>query len=398
MRLAAAERRRLHTTFESLCRIPSPTGHEREVADWLIRELSAVGLKVEEDDAGRSAGADAGNLLVRIPARDPGRAAVAGAGARSVLLCAHMDTVPPTAPLEPVQIDGGWENAGDGILGADNKAAVAALVELARILGRDELALPVDVELLFTVSEETGLHGAKAFDLGRLRSEFGYVFDHASPLGEIVVASPTYMRIVAEVRGRAAHAGLHPELGVSAISAAARAVAAMPQGRLDPETTANVGTISGGTAANVVPERCRLEAEVRGLDQARVDSVLTDCIDAIEDAVDEGACDLDLEVAQMFSGYRIRAGEPSIRVAERALTSIGYQPRQVTSGGGADANALRAVGFPCTNLANGTERPHEPGERVSCAALESGLDLALALLGAAADVEAADLDGSGGDG
>jgi len=379
--LADGERRHLHRTFESLCRIPSPAGDERAVADWLTRELRAMGLEVEEDDAGPGVGANAGNLLVRIPGGGGERSG--GGGGLSILLCAHMDTVPLTAPLEPVLVDDGWENAGDGILGADNKAAVAALVELARFLTGADRGLGVGVELLFTVSEETGLHGAHAFDVGRLRSEFGYVFDHATPVGEIVVAAPTHVRLVAEIRGRAAHAGLHPELGVSAIRAAARAVVAMPQGRLDLGTTANVGTITGGTATNVVPERCRLEAEVRGVEQDRVDAVLTESIDAIQEAVDEGSCDVDLAVERLFAGYRLRPGERSVRVAERALSAIGYEPRSTVSGGGADANAFRAAGFPCTNLANGTERAHEPGERVSSVALEAGLELVVALLRAA---------------
>src|SRR5256714_8624566 len=165
-----------------------------------------------------------------------------------------MDTAPPSAPIEPVIVDGGWENANDGILGADNKAAVAVLLELARRLMSTAERPATGVELLFTVSEENGLHGAKAVDPARLRSRFGYAMDHASSIGEIVIASPTFHRIVAHVHGRAAHAGIRPEEGRSAIVAAARAINAMPLGRLDPETTANVGTIAGGTATNVVPE------------------------------------------------------------------------------------------------------------------------------------------------
>jgi tripeptide aminopeptidase len=396
--VSEGERRRLHATFESLCRIPSPTGDERAVADWLTRELGEMGLEVEEDGAGATVGANAGNLLVRIPGdgrgsgkRDAGGRRRNGGARRGVLLCAHMDTVPLTAPVEPVLVNDGWENANDGILGADNKSAVAALVELARRLTSREAGaawnLGVDVELLFTVSEETGLQGAKAFDVSRLRSDFGYVFDHASPLGEIIFAAPTHMRIAAEVRGRAAHAGLEPELGVNAIAAAARAITAMPQGRLDPETTANVGTVSGGTATNVVAERCRVTAEVRGIDQDRVDAVLTEAIDALHDAVDQSDCDLDLSVERMFSGYRLRATEQSIVVAQRALSAIGYVPRPISTGGGADANAFRAAGFPCTNLANGTEYAHQPCERVSSVALEAGLELVVALLDAAGDLD-----------
>jgi tripeptide aminopeptidase len=371
----APERRRLHETFEALCRIPSPTGDERGVADFLISELEALGLDVEEDDAGAAVGSNAGNLLISIP----------GSGPRTLLLCAHMDTVPLAAPVEPVHRDGGWENANPGILGADNKAAVAATLELARILATTGGERPqVGVELLFTVAEETGLNGATQFDVGRLQSEFGYVLDHASPIGEIIVASPTYMRIDAEIRGKAAHAGLQPEQGVNAIVAAAHAITAMPQGRYDAETTANVGMISGGTALNVVPDRCQVGAEVRAVEQAQVDRYVTEAIDALQDAADTAGCDLDLNLRQIFTGYRLGPREPSVALAGRALRKLGYEPSLRSSGGGADANAFRVNGFACTNLANGTERPHERTERVSFEALEANLDLMLALIDGAA--------------
>ncbi len=369
-RASEAERGRLHETFAALCRIESPTGHERPCADLITRELEAIGLQIDEDRAGPPVGSDSGNLYARIPGRGP----------RSLMMCAHMDTVPLTAPVDPVLRDGCWENANPGILGADNKAAVAVLIELARRLqgagGEPETGL----ELVFTVCEETGLHGAAAFDAARLRSQFGYVFDHASPLGEIVIASPTYERIAAEIRGRAAHAGIRPEDGVSAIVAAARGIAAMPLGRLDAGTTANIGTIAGGTARNVVPERCRLEGEVRGLDEQRLQEALTELIDALQEGADSAACDLDLSVQRIFGGYRAKPGEPAVRLAQRALAAIGHEPRLISSGGGSDANAFRRSGFECVCLANGTERNHEPGERVSVQALEAGLDLAIALV------------------
>jgi len=372
--LGEAERRRLHETFEALCRIESPTGNERACADWIARELRSLGLDVQEDDAGPTARSDAGNLIARIP----------GTGRRSLMLCAHMDTVPLTAPVEPTLRDRGWENANEAILGADNKSAVAALIETARRLTGSAGPPPVGVELVFTVCEENGLNGAKAFDVGSLRSDLGYVFDHASPLGGIVTASPTYMKITADIRGRAAHAGIRPEDGASAIIAAATALAQLPHGRLDPETTVNVGTIQGGTATNVVAERCRLELEVRAVDPGRAETVVTEVIDRLQDGVDAAACDLDVTVEKLFTGYRVRAGEPIVELASRALRAIGYQPELIATGGGSDANAFHAAGVPCLNLANGTERNHEPTERVSVEALEAGLELALALIDGAA--------------
>ncbi len=373
-RAGEAERERLHETFAALCAIASPSGHERVCADWLIRELRAIGLEVEEDGAGSAAGSDAGNLLVRIPGTSP----------HSLLLCAHMDTVPLAAPVDPVLVEGAWENANPGILGADNKSAIAVILQLARRLTASDQPPPIGLEILFTVCEEASLRGSREFDVSRLRSAFGFVFDHASPIGEVVVASPSHYRIVAEIRGRAAHAGVRPEAGRSAVVAAARAIAAMQLGRLDGATTANVGMIEGGSAINVIPEYCRIEAEVRGLDAERAADVTTATVDHLQDAANAGECDLDLTVARMFAGYRTKPRAPQLAVAERALRACGYAPTQIASGGASDANSFEAAGFACTCLADGTERNHEPGERITTQALEDMLDIAITVVDEAA--------------
>jgi tripeptide aminopeptidase len=371
-----AEKARLNDTFAALCRIPSSFGSERACADHVAALLRAMGLEVAEDDAAAAAGAECGNLLARL----------SGRGERSILLCAHLDTVDDGGvPIEPVVVDGGWENANAGILGADNKAAVAVMLELARRCSVE--GSPVGVELLFTVSEENALAGAKAFDASALRSDFGYVFDHASPIGEVVTASPTYFRIAADFHGRAAHAGIRPEGGRSAILAAAHAIAAMPLGRIDEQTTANVGSIHGGAGStNIVPERCRLLAETRSLDPARVEDVVASLVDAIHDGAAHAECDVDVTSERLFAGYRVKPGAPAVQAAEAALRACGYEPRRIVTGGGSDANALEVAGLSCVNLANGTERNHEPTERVAVAALEGMLDVALALLDEAAAV------------
>src|SRR5919197_92480 len=244
------------------------------MADTVIAELRAMRLQdMEEDDSAAETGSDAGNILARIPGPE---------GARTILLCAHLDTVPLAAPIEVVREDGAFRNRNEAILGADNKAAVATIIAAARHFVAE--GSPVGVELLFTTGEEQALRGAKAFDRGRLRSEFGFVFDHASPIGELIVAAPTYYRIEARFKGLAAHAGIRPEDGRSAITAAAKAIAAMPLGRLDAETTANVGRIEGGTAANVVAERCQLELEARSLDDARAAEVIGGMVDTAVEA------------------------------------------------------------------------------------------------------------------
>lgn len=361
MRADEPDRRRLNDLFVELCRIESPSGREAECAARVRTELEGLGLPVEVDEAG--------NVFVRIE----GRADAA------VMLCAHLDTVKLEAPVEPVIVEDGWENANDGILGADNKAAVAMLLVLAH---RAAVAPPpLGLELLFTMSEEVGLVGAQAFDTSVLRSGFGYVFDHATPIGEIVLAAPTYFRVDADFHGAAAHAGIRPEQGRSAIAAAAAAVTATRLGRLDDETTANVGRIvGGGESTNVVPEHCRVEAEARSLDSAKAEQVVAEMVDHLHDAANAFECDVDVAVQRLWPAYRLRASSPAVEVAEGALRAAGYEPRHIATGGGSDANAFNAAGFACVNLANGTERNHEPGERVSVAALEGMLEVTLALV------------------
>jgi tripeptide aminopeptidase len=380
-RATERERERLQETFAALCRLESPSGRERAVADWLTVQLRALGLEVDEDDSGPAAGSDAGNLLARIPGRASG----------SLLLCAHMDTVPLAAAVEPVLVDGRWENANDGIVGADNKSAIAVILELARRATTVGEPPPVGIEILFTVCEEVSLRGSREFDTSRLQSAFGFVFDHATPIGEIVVASPTHYRILAEVRGHAAHAGVRPEVGRSAVAAAANAIAAMRLGRLDAETTANVGVIAGGTAINVIPERCRIEAEVRSLDADRAATIATELVDHLQDAANAGECDLDVNVERMFAGYRTKPRAPQLAVAERTLRACGYEPRHIESGGASDANSFEAAGFACTCLADGVEHNHEPGERVSAQDLEMMLDIAITLV----EETAVELEGVG---
>src|SRR4051795_8308823 len=372
-----AERRRLNDLFAELCAIPSPFGQEAACARRVREELESLGLHVEEDGAAGEAGAECGNLLARIPGRSP----------RSILLCAHLDTVPVHGPtVEPVLVDDGWESAGDTILGADNKAAVAVMLAAARRASIE--GAPVGLELLFTVSEENALAGAKAFDVGQLRSDFGYVFDHATAIGEVVTASPTYFRLEAAFHGKPAHAGIRPEEGRSAITAAARAITALRLGRIDEETTANVGTIEGGAGGtNVVPEHARFLAETRSLDAAKVEAVVAEMVDRVYDAAHDITCDVDVDVTveRLFEGYRHADDAPAVLAAERALRACAYEPRRIVTGGGSDANAFETQGFPCTNLANGTERNHETTERVGVAALEGMLAVFFELLEAAAE-------------
>lgn len=369
--------------FARLCEISSPTGEERAVADAVKAELESFGLEVYEDDAAGPAGAGAGNLLTRIR----GRTGTDGGDPGYLMFCAHLDTVPHEGPIDVVLDEGGvYRSAGNTILGADNKAAVAVLMELA---ARHALEPPpIGIELLFTVAEEQGLLGANAFDQSLLRSEIGFVLDHATDLGEIIVQAPTLIGIRAEFKGVEAHAGLVPESGRSAIQTAARAIAEMKLGRVDEGTTANIGLIEGGTSSNVIPGSCRVKGEVRSTDPGRVTELIAEMTDAMVWAASEGGCEVDIVTTNVFTGYEVDEDSRSLALAEEALLGRGRVPVRRPTGGGSDANVFRERGMDCLLLANGTYDNHTHHESVPRENLAEMLEICERIVAAAAVGEA----------
>jgi tripeptide aminopeptidase len=363
----------MHETFVRLCEIRSPTGEEREVADTVAAELRALGLEVSEDDAAGPAEAGAGNLLARLPGRSE----------RWTMFCAHLDTVPHEGQIEVVEDEGVFRSRGGTILGADNKAAVAVFIELVARYAQEPP--PVGIELLLTVAEEQGLRGAKAFDASALRSERGFVLDHASAIGEVIVSSPTQQRVVADFTGVEAHAGIRPEDGNNAIAAAASAISRMELGRLDAETTANVGVISGGTSGNVVPGHCRIVAEARSLGADRAAAVAGELSEACAWGAGEHGCDVDVRVEELFRGYEVPGSSPALALAEAGLRGAGFEPVRTATGGGSDANALIVDGLDCVLLANGTAANHTPEESVPARNLDAMLAVCEGIVAAAGD-------------
>jgi tripeptide aminopeptidase len=357
--------------FLELVALPSPSGRERHVAERVAAELRSLGLAVDEDSSAAATGADVGNLLCVLPPT--------GDGGMPIFLCAHLDTVPPRGAIDPVLEDGLVRNASETILGADNKAAVAAIVEAARRLV-EERRRHAGVELVFTTNEEIGLVGAGAFDCRRLRSQIGYVYDQAAPIGEVVLGAPHSATLDVVLRGRAAHSGMYPEEGRSAIVAAARAIADLRLGRIDEETTANVGTIDGGTARNVVPESCKLLAEARSHDEAKLADLVREMTETFAFAAALEECEVESRVRRGYRGYRFRRDDAVVRLARAALERTGFTPTYALSGGGADANVFNERGLACLNLANGMQNIHTPDEQIAAADLEAMVDVTLALV------------------
>ncbi|MEQ8833141.1 MAG: M20/M25/M40 family metallo-hydrolase [Miltoncostaeaceae bacterium] len=361
----------------ALCEIPSPSRAEGAVAAVVIEELRSLGAHVTTDGAGAALGSDTDNIVASWPPTP-------GAGGTPIMFAAHLDTVPVTAPIEVALVDGHLTNIHPTILGADNKAAVAALLVAMRQVvaeGRPHAG----IELVMTPCEEIGLKGAAAFDVSALRARAGFVYDHTGALGDIVQRAPSMHRIEATFVGRAAHAGIHPEDGRSAVAAAAAAIGRMPLGRIDPRTTANVGTIAGGTAANVVPEFCTLMGECRGHDERALSVQLTAMLDALAWAGTEHGVDVETRVAREFTAYALGDDDPQVRLARAAVAACGLEPRLIPSGGGSDVNAFVLNGFPAVNLCNGMIDVHTPDERILPESLDTMVGITLAIISAAAE-------------
>jgi tripeptide aminopeptidase len=367
--------------FLELAALPSPPGEERAVADRVLDYLAALGLEADEDDAGAKVGSTMGNIFCRIDA--------AGGSGAPLFFCAHLDTVPPEAPIEPVVGEDEVVRNGAGtILGADDKSAVAAMLEAAARLVEDGRPHS-GVELLFTPKEEVGLLGAAAFDESRLASRIGYVYDHGGPVGEVILGAPHQQKLDVRFHGRAAHAGMFPEDGRSAIAAAARAIADLRLGRLDEETSANVGRIEGGTARNVVPEWCGFAAEARSHDERKLADLIREMVDTITFAASLEECEVEAQVSGLSRGYRFRRDDLPVRLAAAALERVGREPSYILSGGGADANVFNERGLQCVNLANGMTDIHTPDERIAVADLQEMVEVTLALIEAAGQVDVA---------
>ena len=315
-----------------------------------------------------------GNILCRLPGR--------GESGTKIFLCAHLDTVPPEAAIEPFVEDGIVRNAAGTILGADNKSAVAVMLEAARRIVAEGLP-HAGVELLFTSKEEVGLLGAYAFDHTRLEAQLGYVYDQAAPIGEIILGAPTQKGLFARFHGRASHAGMYPEDGRSAVIAAARAIGDMRLGRIDHQSSANVGVITGGTARNIVPEWCSIQAEARSRDPATVATLVQEMLDAIGFAASTSDCTAETSIEDTYRGYTFAADDPAVLLAAEGLRRAGYEVTTGFSGGGADANVFNERGLPCVNLANGMTDIHTPDEHIAVADLEGMVEVTLAIVEAA---------------
>ena len=340
--------RLVSTLLELIC-IDSPTGHEEAIARDLVARLKALGLVVAQDTTG--------NVIARLDGTGKHD------GDAPLLLSAHMDTVGTDTGIQPIVEAGIIRSDGTTILGADDKSGLAVILEVLQVLSTAGLAHP-PLEVVFTVGEEEGLLGAKALDLSQLRAREGVVLDSGGPIGTIIVSAPYQDKLFVTVHGRAAHAGAEPERGINAIRVAAEAVAAMPLGRIDEETTANVGLIRGGVATNIVPDKAELHSEARSRDEAKLIAQMQAMRAALEEAAARHEATLDLRQERSYDGFSLSPETPVVKRAVGAAEALGIAPLLVPSGGGSDANILNSGGIATINLSTGMAEVHTVKENI----------------------------------
>ncbi len=360
MAAGIVSRERLTALFLELVRIDSLSRREREIAERLSGELATLGAEVWLDDAGTTVGGTTGNVLARV------RGTV---DVPPLLLSAHMDTVAPGEGVRPV-VDGDViRSDGRTVLGGDDKSGCAIICEVLRVLR--EAAIPHgDVEIAFTICEEVGLLGAKHLDVSRLASRTGLVLDSDAP-GYLFTRAPAANHLEFVVRGLESHAGMAPERGINAIQVAAEGVAAMRLGRIDAETTANIGVIQGGSATNVVPNLVRLHGEARSHDEAKLAAQCEHMQRCLEDAAARHALELDgrrvsaeveSSIVRSYDAMAVPDAAPIVELVLRAAASLGHQVESAPMGGGCDANVLNRRGFQVANLGTGMRDIHTVNE------------------------------------
>jgi tripeptide aminopeptidase len=362
---------RLVRLFKELCLINAPALGERDCADYVRRYLEEIGLEVDEDDAGQKIGGNANNIVARLKGNRP--------GAPAVFLCAHLDTVEPTAGLRIEERDGAFFSDSDTILGADDKAGMAPAIEAVHALM--ESGEPHgDVVLLLTVAEEIGLKGASALAIEDLGLDFGYVLDTGPPVGSFVTRTATHDKLDVRIVGRPAHAGKDPENGVNAIQVAADAIAGMCLGRIGPETTANIGVVQGGTAVNVVCPEVLVKGEARSTSVEDLDEQVAHMIGRFEEAGRKWGAEIHIDHERHYSAYEVAADSPVVRIALAASRSLGFEPELRTTLGGSDANVFNAKAVPSIVVATGMQKIHTHDEFIARKDLVDTARLAYAIL------------------
>ena len=364
--------------FFELVKIKSSTRGERQVADVLKIRLAALGMTVTEDSVGEKIGGNCGNVIAYTAGTVP--------EAPTIMLSAHMDCVEPCDGIKPQLQNGIITSAGDTILGADDKAGITAILEALRIINEQNIHHG-PIQVLFTVAEEGGLNGARNMDPSLLKADFGYVLDSSGGPGEIITMAPGQNSITAIILGRKAHAGIAPEEGINAIVVMGKCLAEMKHGRIDAETTANIGTISGGVATNIVPDKVTVQCEARSRNMNKLAAQTDHMKETFEEVARQNGAQAEVLVKKSYDPFVLAEDAPVVRLAVEAAQSIDLIPQIGATGGGSDANFFNNFGVPTAVLGIGMSKVHTAEEYIKEVDLYNSAEFVIGLIKTAATMK-----------
>ena len=345
---------RLLNEFIELVGVPCPSKDEKAEAELLVHKLQAMGLEVKVDDAGSKIGGTTGNVWAFLPGNVQ--------GATRLFFEAHMDSVPPTTGTKVVRRDGVLYSDGTTTLGADDKVGIAAALEAVRTVQEQNIPHG-DIQLCFTIAEEIGCLGVVNLDPADIKADLGYCLDIGGAPGIVTNAAPRLFDIYFTVRGKSAHAGIEPEKGINAIMLAAKALTALPAyGRLDEETTLNVGQIEGGAATNIVAEQARFVIDMRCMDPEKLERLKDATISLIREVVEAGGGMLEVEPVEGSPAVHVAEDHAAVLLAKQAADNLQLPFELTKTGGCSDGNFLCGYGLPCILLATGMSKVHTTEE------------------------------------
>ncbi|HEY4695360.1 MAG TPA: M20/M25/M40 family metallo-hydrolase [Candidatus Hydromicrobium sp.] len=350
-------KKRLFRTFIELLKIKSPSKNEKEIVDYVRQKLKELGLKVNVDRCGSKFGSNAGNVTALYRSKNP-------SASKPIFLAAHLDTVSINGDIIPVIKNGKIFNKNkECILGGDDKAAVAAILEVLNVIKEKNIST-ADIYIIFTICEEIGVMGSKCINMDLIKAKYGFAFDSDGDIGAIINKAPYQNSIYAHFKGKSAHAGIEPEKGVNSIKAAAVAISSMKIGRIDQESTCNVGKIEGGVARNIVAEDTKLELEVRSLKLSKLEKITDEMVNYLKKGANKIGARLNYEIVREYDGYEITENEIPVQIAKTAMRKLKIKPKIISSGGGSDINIFNKKGKISLNLSNGMENIHTNKEFV----------------------------------
>ncbi len=347
---------RIFEEFKELVAIPCHSTKERQIFEVVKAKLEALGFNVEEDDAASKLDSECGNMWAFLPGNK--------AGATKVLLSGHLDGVEPCGGTTVVRKDGILYSDGTTILGSDDKSGVVAILEGVRMI-LEENAEHGDIQVLLTIAEEGGVNGSRCMDKSKLNADVGYALDSEGAPGEIIVGAPGQYKYSIKVIGKTAHGGMEPEKGINSVMVAAKALAEVKRyGRIDEETTANIGIINGGIATNIVPALVEIQGDARSRNSEKLIAIRDEIVNTICTAVEKQGAKAEADVVLKYNSFLVDENSKVVELAKDACAQFGFEPNVGLTGGGSDANFINAYGVPCVILGTGMSNVHTVDEYI----------------------------------